>query len=72
MKLAFDICLYLHAKNKQNEWRGNHTGQLVIKDAPRRFFNLNRHGMGHYYLPDGTMKTGLWEDGKRMAWLDEL
>ena len=34
------------------------------------FFNLNRHGMGHYYLPDGTMKTGLWEDGKRIKWVE--
>ena len=37
-----------------------------MENSINLFFNLNRHGMGHYYLPDGTMKTGLWEDGKRI------
>ncbi len=27
-------------------------------------------GYGKYYMPDGTMKYGYWEDGKRLRWVE--
>lgn len=32
--------------------------------------NGKQNGKGRYILPDGTKKMGLWEDGKRIKWLD--
>lgn len=29
-----------------------------------------QNGKGKYFLPDGTMKVGLWEDGKRTQWVE--
>lgn len=29
-----------------------------------------QHGKGKYILPDGVVKVGLWEDGKRSKWLE--
>jgi hypothetical protein len=34
------------------------------------YFLLYRHGRGKYYLPDGTMKIGIWDDGKRIRWIE--
>jgi hypothetical protein len=33
--------------------------------------NGKQHGQGKYYLLDNTIKTGIWEDGKRIKWLEE-
>jgi hypothetical protein len=33
--------------------------------------NNKQHGEGKYYEPDGVMRRGLWEDGKRVKWVDE-
>ena len=30
-----------------------------------------QHGKGKYILLDGTVKMGIWEDGKRAKWVDE-
>jgi hypothetical protein len=27
--------------------------------------------LGKYVLPDGNVKMGIWEDGKRVSWVDE-
>jgi len=34
------------------------------------FYFYARHGRGKYYLPDGTMKIGIWDDGKRIRWIE--
>ena len=31
------------------------------------FFLINK---GKYILPDKTVKLGVWEDGKRIKWID--
>lgn len=31
---------------------------------------MKRHGKGKYILVDGKVRTGLWENGKRIKWLD--
>jgi hypothetical protein len=31
-----------------------------------------QHGKGKYVLPDGSSRSGWWEDGKRTRWEDEL
>jgi len=33
--------------------------------------NGKQHGEGKYFLPDGTVKIGIWEHGKRLQWIDE-
>lgn len=33
--------------------------------------NGKQHGKGKYILLDGTIKTGIWEDGKRAKWVEE-
>lgn len=30
-----------------------------------------QHGKGKYILLDNTIKTGQWEDGKRIKWVEE-
>jgi len=34
------------------------------------FDGCRQHGKGKYILPDNSVKIGLWEDGKRMKWLE--
>ena len=35
------------------------------------YINNNRHGEGKYVLLDSTIKRGIWEDGRRIKWIDE-
>jgi hypothetical protein len=45
----------------------------ILKNVSKNkgFFVLKRqHGKGKYILPDGTYKIGVWEDGKRLRWLE--
>jgi hypothetical protein len=30
-----------------------------------------QHGLGVFYTADGKMKRGIWEDGKKLQWLDD-
>jgi hypothetical protein len=30
-----------------------------------------QHGLGVFYTAEGKMKRGIWEDGKKLQWLDE-
>lgn len=30
-----------------------------------------QHGKGKYILSEGSVKIGIWEDGKRIKWVDE-
>ncbi len=32
--------------------------------------NGKQHGVGKYVLPDGTIRYGQWEEGRRVKWLD--
>lgn len=32
--------------------------------------NGKQNGKGRYVLPDGTKKMGLWQEGKRVKWLE--
>ena len=33
--------------------------------------NGKQHGVGRYLIPsEGKEKTGIWEDGKRIEWID--
>ncbi len=46
------------------------------KDNGKKIFQIIRgngkqHGKGKYYLLDGSVKTGVWEDGKRIKWVVE-
>lgn len=33
--------------------------------------NGKQHGEGKYFHVDGTVKCGIWKNGKRIRWLDE-
>jgi hypothetical protein len=33
--------------------------------------NGKQHGKAKYFLPDGTLHVGVWEDGKRLKWVDD-
>ena len=33
--------------------------------------NGRQHGEGKYILPDGSIKKGIWENGKRTKWLED-
>lgn len=37
------------------------------------WFKGKQHGIGTYAVPkDGKTKFGLWEDGKRIEWFDQI
>ena len=31
-----------------------------------------QHGEGKYILPNGVVKIGIWEEGKRIRWIQQL
>ena len=33
--------------------------------------NGKQHGSGKLILPDGQIRSGIWEDGKRISWVDD-
>jgi hypothetical protein len=50
-------------------------GESIAADLSGRYegnwANGKQHGKGRYVLPDGSVRSGLWEDGKRLKWDDE-